>query len=49
VAAGGSGLGLSIVQRIMKDHDGEVRLQSTPGIGTIVEIVLPQDKRKSHE
>ncbi len=45
-AAGGSGLGLAIAQRIMKDHHGEVRLQSTPGAGTMVEIVLPLDKRK---
>jgi signal transduction histidine kinase len=49
VAAGGSGLGLSIAQRIMKDHHGDVRLQSTPGVGTMVEIVLPLDKRKSEE
>jgi signal transduction histidine kinase len=40
-ASGGSGLGLAIAQRIMKDHHGEVRLQSAPGAGTIVEIVLP--------
>jgi signal transduction histidine kinase len=46
-SAGGSGLGLAIAHRIMKDHHGEVRLESTPGIGTVAEIVLPVDKRKS--
>src|SRR5262249_55055812 len=46
VSAGGSGLGLAIAQRIMRDHRGEVRLESTPGIGTIAEILLPLDKRK---
>jgi signal transduction histidine kinase len=47
VASGGSGLGLSIAQRVLKDHHGEIRLQSTPGSGTVAEIVLPLDKRKS--
>jgi signal transduction histidine kinase len=47
VSSGGSGLGLAIAQRIMKDHHGDVRLESTPGAGTVVEIVLPLDKRKS--
>ena len=34
-ASGGSGLGLAIAQRIMKDHRGQVRLESTPGVGTV--------------
>jgi signal transduction histidine kinase len=46
VASGGSGLGLSIAQRIIKDHHGEIHLQSSPGAGTVAEIVLPLDKRK---
>jgi signal transduction histidine kinase len=46
VSSGGSGLGLSIAQRIIKDHHGDVRLESKPGDGTVVEIVLPLDKRK---
>src|SRR5262249_29375355 len=40
-ASGGSGLGLAIAQRIMKDHRGEVRLQSAVGGGTVEEIILP--------
>jgi signal transduction histidine kinase len=47
VSSGGSGLGLAIAQRIMKDHRGEVRLESAPGTGTLAEVVLPIDKRKS--
>ncbi len=43
-ASGGSGLGLAIVQRIMKDHHGDVKLLSTPGTGTVAEIVLPLAK-----
>ena len=41
VSPGGSGLGLSIAQRIMKDHHGEVRLASVQGSGTVAEILLP--------
>jgi signal transduction histidine kinase len=47
VSSGGSGLGLAIAQRIMKDHHGEVRLKSTSGDGTVVEVLLPIDGRKS--
>jgi signal transduction histidine kinase len=46
-SSGGSGLGLAIAQRIMKDHHGEVRLQSVLGAGTIAEIVLPIGKKES--
>lgn len=37
----GSGLGLAIVRRIVTDHGGRVSVQSTPGLGTEVAIVLP--------
>jgi signal transduction histidine kinase len=40
-ASGGSGLGLAIARRIMKDHNGEVRLESVRGAGTVAEILLP--------
>jgi signal transduction histidine kinase len=43
-SAGGSGLGLAIAYRIMKDHRGEVRLESEPGAGTVAEVVLPLNK-----
>lgn len=38
----GSGLGLSIVQRIADMHGGQVTVESTPGQGTIFEVRLPQ-------
>ena len=47
VTSGGSGLGLSIAQRILKDHHGQVRLGSVPGSGTVAEILLPIGKRES--
>jgi len=37
----GTGLGLSIVYQIIKNHNGEINVQSSPGSGTTVEIILP--------
>ena len=38
---GGSGLGLSIVKHIALSHEGNVRVVSTPGVGTKFIIELP--------
>jgi len=37
----GTGLGLAIVHRIIEAHRGELRIESEPGKGTTVTIVLP--------
>jgi signal transduction histidine kinase len=39
--ARGSGLGLSIVRGIAEAHRGSVTITSTPGRGTVVEVLLP--------
>jgi signal transduction histidine kinase len=37
----GSGLGLMICHRLVADHQGEIRVASTPGEGTTFQVVLP--------
>ncbi len=39
---GGTGLGLAIVKHIVNRHRGRLRIESTPGQGTEVSIMLPQ-------
>src|SRR5262245_51818715 len=38
----GSGIGLSMVYRIVQMHDGEIEIESTPGKGTTFRILLPR-------
>ncbi len=42
----GSGLGLMIIQRIMRDHGGQVGIDSRPGVGTVVSLQLPLQHRR---
>jgi len=44
----GSGLGLMIVQRIVRDHDGRLELVSYGGNGATFRIWLPQEERRQH-
>ena len=37
---GGSGIGLSIVKKIMEDHGGKIWVTSKEGIGTVMYLVL---------
>jgi two-component system, OmpR family, phosphate regulon sensor histidine kinase PhoR len=37
----GFGLGLSYVQQVVKAHGGKVELESEPGEGTTVTVILP--------
>jgi CheY-like chemotaxis protein len=37
----GSGLGLSIVHGVVKEHDGFIDVTSTPGVGTTITLYFP--------
>ena len=40
----GAGLGLSIAKALVEQHDGTISLESSPGIGTVVTLVLPPSR-----
>lgn len=42
----GHGLGLMIVQRIMRDHGGQIGIESKEGIGTLVTLQFPRKDRR---
>lgn len=42
----GHGLGLMIVQRILRDHGGQVAVESKEGVGTVVTLQFPQKHRR---
>lgn len=39
----GTGLGLSVSYGIVKDHGGDIKVSSTPGVGTCFQIEIPGD------
>ncbi len=43
---GGTGLGLMIVQRIMREHGGQVGIDSQEGVGTLVTLEFPKRNKK---
>ena len=45
----GSGLGLSIARRIVRDHGGEIEAQSEPGKGTQFVLTLPLGRREEEK
>ncbi len=43
----GTGLGLSVVYGIIKEHGGEIKVQSDLGVGTTVDVYLPMLEKSS--
>lgn len=43
---GGTGLGMMIVQRIMREHGGQVGIDSKEGVGTLVTLEFPKQNQK---
>lgn len=39
--AAGSGLGMSIVQAVVRSHGGDVSVRTSPGTGLSVTVTLP--------
>ena len=43
---GGHGLGLMIVQRMMRGHGGQIGIESKEGVGTVVTLQFPRKDRR---
>ena len=43
-SAGGDGIGLSLVKRIVDKHRGKIKVESSPGIGSAFYIELQAKK-----
>lgn len=42
----GTGLGLMIVNRILREHGGQVGIDSNPGMGTVITLKFPKKHRR---
>ena len=40
-----TGLGLWVTQQLVKKHDGKILIRSKPGLGTVLQVFLPVERR----
>jgi two-component system sensor histidine kinase HydH len=45
----GTGLGLAIVHKIIEAHNGEIRIRSAPGKGTVFTLLIPISASQNYE
>ena len=45
----GTGLGLTVVQKIVQDHGGDVSVERTSNAGTVFKVVLPLTSSRSSD
>ena len=44
-AVSGSGIGLAMVDEILRLHGGSLEIDSEPGVGTTMTVLLPREER----
>ena len=48
-ATGGSGIGLTIADELIKLHDGHIEVESAPGEGSTFTVILPRNTKRNHK